>query len=124
MSEEKGLQVYFCVETEAERVKELEKAFGRRFYPSGDPDRMSYAWAVEVVFCCGEMETNWNRELIRFDFDAGKVFVGVRHRESWYDGGEIERIVPITYCPWCGRKIELIRAPFNVAKGKKGIGCW
>jgi len=109
VSEEEGLQVYFCIETEAERAKELEEAFGRRFYSSGDPGRMSYAWIVEVVFCCEEMEMNWNRELIRFDFDSDKVFVGVRHCESWYDGEEIERIVPIMYCPWCGREIQLIQ---------------
>jgi len=113
VSEEKGLQVYYCIETEEERVKELEKAFGRRFYLSGDPERMSYAWAVEAVFCCEEMERNWNEEFVYFDFNSDGVFVGVRHRESWYDGGEIERVVPIRYCPWCGREIRLIRAPCN-----------
>ena len=113
MSEEKGLQVYFRVETEAERVKELEKAFGRRFYLSGDPGRMSYAWAVEAVFCCEEMETNWDRELVRFDFDSEKVFVGICRRESWYGSGEIEQTIPMRYCPWCGRKIKLIQVPYS-----------
>jgi len=119
VSEEKGLQVYYRVETEGERVKELEKAFGRRFYLSGDPERMSYAWAVKVAFCCDEMEANWNRELIRFDFGSGEVFVSVRQHESWYDGGEIERVVPIRYCPWCGREIRLIR----VSRDERGLRC-
>ena len=105
------MQVYYCIETEKERVKELEKAFGRRFCPSGDPGRMSYAWAVEAVFCCEEMERNWNEEFVCFDFDSDGVFVGVRHHESWYDSGEIERVVPIRYCPWCGREIRLIQVP-------------
>jgi len=109
VSEKKGLQVYFCVETEAERVKELEKAFGRDVSPPRDPEKISCAWPVEVFFCCDIMEMSWDRGLIHLDFDSDQVFVGVHFHESWYDSGEIEQVIPIKYCPWCGREIRLIR---------------
>jgi len=73
--------------------------------------RVFYALQVkDIGFCCCEMKDAYRQGVITF-------------------GGEGEYIngaprLALGIKAWCGRKIELIRAPFDVAKGKKGVRCW
>jgi len=93
--------------------------------------RVFYALQVkDIGFCCCEMADAYGEGVITFggegEYIDGALRLALGIKVADMLGGEFQgwRFMPIDFCPWCGRKIELIRAPFDVAKEKKGVGCW
>jgi len=89
--------------------------------------RVFYALQVkDIGFCCCEMADAYRESVITFGGEgeyidgAPRLALGIKVADVL--GGEFIgwRFIPIDYCPWCGRKIELIRAPFDVAREKRG----